>query len=150
MTDYKQIFDSFQEDFGLLIEAGFVAIQQLNEDDARKLFSAAKLLRPESVVPEIGMGYIHLNKMEQKEAMAIFEKVVVKEPDNCLAQMLYGVSMMMSKNTQNKGEALVNNMMTKTDDPTVLNFGKTALQWSDKDLKGSKAPFFEGATTTTS
>ncbi len=147
MTDYKKVFESFQEDFGLLIQAGFVAIQQLDEPGARKLFEAAKLLRPESSAPDIGFGYIHLNKMEHQKANEIFCEIVTKEPENHLAQVFYGMTMMMNEETQKDGEAVVSKAIAKTDDQAVVNLGKAALEWSSNDLKREKAPFFEGSSS---
>ncbi len=76
----------FQSDFALLIETGFIAVKQLDEIGAKRIFYAAQALRPESSAPRIGLGYIALNKLEIKEASQIFEKIVAEEPENYLAQ----------------------------------------------------------------
>ena len=55
--------EDFRHDFALLIEAGFVAVKQLDELSARRLFEAAQVLRPDSTAPQIGLGYIALNKL---------------------------------------------------------------------------------------
>ena len=132
-----------EEDFSLLIEAGFVATKQLNETDARACFEAAQVLSPNHTAPKIGLGYIALNKMEIKEACRIFEEVCKEEPDNYLAQTFLGMSYMLTKDKRTKGEKLVKEAKEKTDDPTVIELGETSLDWCEKDLKKSKAPFFE-------
>ena len=54
----------FKEDFSLLIEAGFVAVKQLDETSSIRIFQAAQALSPQSTAPQIGMGYIALNKLD--------------------------------------------------------------------------------------
>ena len=51
----------YLDDFILLVEAGFIAVNQADEDAATKLFHAAELLRPENVLSKIGFGYLHLH-----------------------------------------------------------------------------------------
>ena len=41
-----------------------------------------------------------------------------------------------------KGEKLINEAIEKTEDPTIKNLGKISLEWAEKDLKKSRAPFF--------
>ena len=68
--------DFFAEDFALFIEAGFIAVKQLDEIAARRLFKAAETLKPESSAPKLGLGYIELNKMRPQEASKIFETIL--------------------------------------------------------------------------
>lgn len=140
----QDVLEDFRHDFALLIEAGFVAVKQLDEISARRLFEAAQELRPDSTAPQIGLGYIALNKLEIKEASAIFEAVVKEEPDNYLAQAFLGICYLLVKTKRKKGEELISDATEKSDDPTVKNLCKLALEWADKDLKPreSKAPFF--------
>ncbi|MDP1835221.1 MAG: HrpB1 family type III secretion system apparatus protein [Chlamydiales bacterium] len=140
--------EDFQHDFALLIEAGFVAVKQLDEVSARRLFEAAQILRPESTAPQIGLGYIALNKLEVKEASAIFEEVMQREPDNYLAQAFLGIAYLLVKAKRKKGEELISEANEKSDDPTVKNLCSISLDWAEKDLKKkqeAKAPFFQEA-----
>ncbi|MBA3720901.1 MAG: SctF chaperone SctG [Parachlamydiaceae bacterium] len=133
----------FKEDFALLIEAGFVAVKQLDETSAARIFNAAQALSPLSSAPQIGLGYISLNKLEVKEATRIFESVVEKEPDNHLAQTFLGISYLLTKSKRKKGEKLIREMIEKSNDPTIKNLGTISLEWSEKDLsKKSLSPFF--------
>lgn len=132
----------FREDFPLLIEAGFIAVKQLDETSATRIFYAAQVLSPESTAPQIGLGYIALNKLELKTATKIFEEVTQKEPENYLAQTFLGMCFLLNKQKRKKGEKLIQEAMAKTTDPTIKNLGKTSLEWADKDLKKEKAPFF--------
>lgn len=146
MSDAKH--QSFKDDFSLLIEAGFVAVKQLDETSATRIFNAAQVINPASTAPQIGLGYIALNKLEVKEATKIFESVVAKEEDNYLAQTFLGICFLLSKPKRKKGEKMIQDVMAKTNDPTIRNLGETSLLWAEKDLKKEGAPFFvaqEGA-----
>lgn len=133
---------TFQEDFSLLIEAGFVAVKQLDEVSASRIFFAAQTMNPTSTAPRIGLGYIALNKLEIKEATKIFEGVVKDEPENYLAQTFLGMCFLLNKAQRKKGEQLINDAIKKTDDPTIKNLGEISLVWAEKDLKKEKSPFF--------
>lgn len=134
--------DEFASDFALFIEAGFVAVKQLDESSATRLFNAAQLLNPQSMIPKIGLGYIALNKLEMRTATQAFEEVVKAEPDNLLAQTFLGMCYLLNKAKRKQGEQLIQNAIEKTDDPTVKSLGALALEWSEKDLQKSKSPFF--------
>ena len=141
----KNNLASFKEDFSLMIEAGFVAVKQCDERSARQIFKAAQILSPKSVAPEIGLGYIALNKMQLKESDAIFEDVVKKEPNNLLASAFLGISYVLQKAKRKKGIELLENARDKSDEATVKNLAEITLKWIVKDLekKESKAPFFQ-------
>ena len=136
------LMQEFKNDFALLIEAGFIAVKQLDESSATRLFNAAQTLNPQSTAPKIGLGYIALNKLEMRTATQAFEEVVKIEPDNMLAQTFLGMCFLLNKAKRKQGEKLIQEAMVKTDDPTVKNLGAIALEWSEKDLQKSKSPFF--------
>jgi len=142
-TDQKVM--KFKEDFSLLIEAGFVAVKQLDAISSSRLFIAAQMISPEHIAPQIGLGYIALNQLNVKEATHIFEKVANKEPDNYLAQTFLGICYLLSKPKRKKGEKIIKDAMKQTDDPTIRNLGEISLEWAEKDLKKAKAPFFESS-----
>ncbi len=138
----------FQDDFALFIEAGFVAVKQLDETSATRIFNAAQLLNPESSAPKIGLGYIALNKLEVKEATRIFEGVTAQEPDNQLAQTFLGMCFLLTKPKRKKGEKIIREAMEKTTDETIKNLGSISLEWAEKDLSKNSAPFFASQTET--
>jgi len=138
----KQKIEDFKEDFPLLIEAGFIAVKQLDEISASRIFHAAQAINPNSTAPQIGLGYIALNKLEVKHATKIFEEVAQKEPENYLAQTFLGICFLLTKPKRKKGEKLIQEAMEKTNDPTIKNLGTISLQWAEKDLKDLKSPFF--------
>ena len=142
MTEEK--LQDFRQDFALFIEAGFVAVKQLDETSAKRLFHAAQVLDPESTAPQIGLGYVALNKLEVKEASEIFEKVRKQEPDNYLAQAFLGICYLLVKSKREEGEKLIDEAKKQSKDETVQNLCKISLDWAEKDLKkrDKKAPFF--------
>lgn len=135
-------FQEFKEDFPLLIEAGFIAVKQLDETSASRIFQAAQAISPNSTAPQIGLGFIALNKLEVKEATRIFEEVVKKEPENYLAQTFLGICFLLNKPKRKKGEKLIHEALEKTTDPTIRSLGEISLEWAEKDLKKESAPFF--------
>lgn len=132
----------FMDDFPLLIEAGFIAVKQLDEVNASRIFQAAQAISPESTAPQIGLGYIALNKLELKEAMKLFEGVVDKEPDNYLAQTFLGICLLLNKNRRAEGEKLIRTASENSGDPTVKALGSISLEWAEKDLSKKDSPFF--------
>lgn len=138
----KEKLQDFKEDFALLIEAGFVAVKQLDETSASRIFNAAQVMSPDSTAPQIGLGYIALNKLELKEATRTFEAVIKKEPDNYLAQTFLGICFLLNKPKRKKGEKLIQEAMAKSTDPTIRNLGATSLEWAKKDLEKKEVPFF--------
>ncbi|MBA2727051.1 MAG: SctF chaperone SctG [Parachlamydiaceae bacterium] len=138
----EALLSEFIDDFPLLIEAGFVAVKQLDEVNATRLFNAAQAISPQSTAPQIGLGYIALNKLELKEAMRIFEGVIKAEPENYLAQTFFGICLLLTKTRREEGEKLIQEATAKTNDPTVKSLGAISLEWADKDLSKKGPPFF--------
>ncbi|MBS4168165.1 SctF chaperone SctG [Parachlamydia sp. AcF125] len=139
--DKKKLHD-FLDDFPLLIEAGFLAVKQLDEISATRIFHAAEAISPGHTAPQIGLGYIALNKLEVKEATRIFEGVIQQEPENYLAQTFLGICFLMTKPKRKKGEKLIREVVDKATDPTIKNLGEISLEWAEKDLNKKKSPFF--------
>jgi len=137
----NNVIDILKTDLSLLIEAGFVAVKQLDEISATRIFKAAQIISPKSTAPLVGLGYIALNKLESKKATEIFEEVMIKEPDNYLAQTFLGICFLLSKQKRKKGEKLILEAIEKSDNPTIINLGKISLEWVKKDLTKKEAPF---------
>ena len=137
----EELLKSFKEDFPLLIESGFIAVKQLDEISATRIFYAAQAISPGHTAPQIGLGFIALNKLEIKEATRIFEAVVEKEPENHLARAFLGMCFLLTKTKRKKGEKLIEETMELTDDETIVNLCKISLEWAEKDLKKLSSPF---------
>ncbi len=145
---------SFAEDFSTFIEAGFIAVKQGNEQNAKHLFHAAQVLRPEHSAPVLGFGYIALKSLNLDMARHLFSSVLKKEPDNALAKVLLGFSYLSAKfvdlaqNQKNNygtfvklgdvnelaktGEALINEALASSKEASVHSLGKSALELSKK------------------
>jgi len=131
----KSLLDNFKEDFALFIEAGFIAVKQLDELAARRLFKTAELLNPDNLASQLGLGYVALNKLQVAEATKIFDSILKKDPNHHLARALLGICYLLTKNKRKKGEQLIEEAKTKSDDPTIHNLAEVCMDWANKDLK---------------
>jgi predicted Zn-dependent protease len=134
----ESLLDDFREDFTLLIEAGFVAVKQLDEIAARRLFKAAELLNPDNPASQLGLGYVALNKLQVNEAAKLFEGILKKDPEHYLAQALLGICYLMSKTKRKKGEKMILEAKEKSDDPTIKNLADVCMEWANSDLKAKE------------
>ena len=130
----------YQEDWLLFTEAGFIAVNQADEDTAVKLFKAGELLNPDNVLPQIGFGYLHLHKLELKQAVHIFEKVVEKEPHNDMAKAFLGLCMGLMPNMGGKSEKILEKTAHSADDPLIKNLAETSLEFIEKYVKKTPGP----------
>ena len=129
----------YKEDWILFLESGFIAVNQMDEDAAVKLFKAAELLNPESTLPKVGMGYLHLHKLELKQACKAFEEVLEKEPKNEMAKTFLGICMSLSPASLDKGEKILEQTQ-KSHDPMIKNLSGTAIDFAEKFMKKSPTP----------
>jgi len=136
----------FVEDYALLIEAGFVAVKQLDEIAARRLFKAAELLSPNNPASQLGLGYIALNKLQVSEAMKIFEEILQKDPKHHLSQALLGVCCLLTKNQRKRGEKLIREAREESNDPTIRALSDVCLEWAATDLQSKGSLFSMMAT----
>lgn len=141
-----------KEDFGLLVEAGFIAVKQGNRNAARKLFEAAYQLEPTRSASKLGFGYIALNELQLAMARKVFESVLSEEPQNSLAKVLLGFAYLMERfqvvagkkkdsakasvestnEASQKGEALIKEALSESSEAGVQNLGKSALELAAK------------------
>lgn len=128
------------ENFILFCEAGFVAVNQMDEDSARKLFQASLLLKPENTLPKVGMGYMHLCKLELEQASSTFEGVLKVEPENEMAKTFLGISRALTPNKTALGEKILTEAATSTQDPDIKNLAGTALDFVEKFVKKAPSP----------
>ena len=133
----------FKEDWLLFTESGFIASNQADEDSATKLFKAGELLNPESSLPHIGFGYLHLHKLELKQAVKAFEQVLEKEPHNDMAKAFLGLCLGMMPNMANKGEQILEET-TKSKEPGIRQLSETAIDFVERFVKKSPGPAGKG------
>jgi lipopolysaccharide biosynthesis regulator YciM len=130
----------YKDDFVLLLESGFIAASQTDEDAATKLFRAAQILQPENVMPKVGYGYIHLLKLELNQACKKFEEVLKSDPHNEMARAMLGLSTSLTVKEADKGEKILKEAMKNTNDPSVKNMASTAIDFVEKYVKKQPTP----------
>jgi hypothetical protein len=130
----------YKTDWILFLEAGFIAVNQADEDAAVKLFKAAEMLNPESPMPKIGFGYLYLHKLELKQACKMFEEVLEKEPNNEMAKTFLGISMTFNPSMLAKGEKILEQQAQKARDPLIKRLSETAIDFADKFIKKGGSP----------
>lgn len=126
MYEYNEkIVNEFRSDVPLLTEAGFIAMQQVDEMSALNCFCAAMIANPHEPLPMLGVGMVHLFKLELDEANKIFDTVLAKYPDNETAKALKGISGMFSLNEESMkdSEKVLKDLMKHTKDPLVKQLG---------------------------
>jgi hypothetical protein len=149
--------EKFTDEFANFIEGGFIAIKQGDEDAANKLFLAAHTLKPEHTAPLLGLGHVHLNKMELGKASAKFEEVLKKEPQNAVARILLGFCFLLPKlGIKRKktipmqpeemdrlaigGKAMIEEGLKTATDPEIVKLGKSALELLSKVATYRESP----------
>ncbi|NNM43411.1 MAG: SctF chaperone SctG [Chlamydiae bacterium] len=130
----------YKDNFLLLVEAGFIATNMADEDTASKLFKASALLSPENSLPKIGVGYMHLLKLELKQASKVFEDVLSKDPTDDMARTFLGLSLALSPTDIAKGEKYLAESAAKSKDPIVKNLAVNALDFVEKFVKKGPTP----------
>jgi tetratricopeptide (TPR) repeat protein len=131
-TDYK-------DDWLLLLEAGFIAVNLADEDSALKLFKAAEMFKPDHPLPKVGFGYLHLHKLELKQAGKMFEDALALDPKNEMAKALLGLSMSLAPTTLEKGEKILEETL-KSHDPMIKTLSDSAIDFIERFLKKAPSP----------
>lgn len=134
--DLKQ----YKEHFILMVEAGFIAVNQADEDSASKLFKASEMLDPQNLLPKIGMGYMHMCKLELKQACKIFDDVLAKDPNNEMAKTFLGISLSLNPQEVAKGEKILEESAQKAKDPNIKTLATSAIDFVEKFVKKSPTP----------
>lgn len=125
----------YDEDFFLFLEAGFIAINQADEDAAVKMFNACELLRPDNSLVQVGIGYLHLHKLELKNAIKCFEEVLAKEPDNEMAKTFLGIAFSLTPDQVTQGEKILEEAAKDSSDSDVKKVANTTLDFVEHFVK---------------
>jgi hypothetical protein len=134
------VLQDYKNDFILMIESGFIAVNQSDEDAALKLFNTAALLDPTNSLAKLGVGYIHLCRLELPQATDVFAEIVKKEPTNDMAKTLLGLSQSLNPKEVAKGEKTLEESARNARDPFVKNAAVTALDFVDRFIKTVPPP----------
>lgn len=130
---------TYDPDFTLFLECGFIAVNQADEPSARSLFHACEILRPENYIAKIGWGYMHLLKLELKEAIKNFEEVLKKEPGNEMARAFMGLAQCLTPDGVTKGEKMLHES-ERSHDKEVKKMSQTAIEFVEKFVKKEPSP----------
>ena len=131
--------NKYKTDLILFLEGGFIAVNQMDEESARKLFAAAALVDPENSMPTVGIGYIHLQKLELTKAITHFEKVIKDEPENEMAKTFLGICFSLAPNKENEGEKILKQTI-KSNDPLIKRLSHDSLEFVEKFVKKALPP----------
>lgn len=129
----------YEEDYLLMTEAGFIAVNQADEDAATKLFNAADLLNPKSTLATVGKGYLHLHKLELDDAVKMFDKVLKEEPHNEMAKAFKGLALSLNPKDIEKGEKILEES-AKTSDSGIKKLADSAIAFVEKFVKTTPGP----------
>ncbi len=131
---------NYKDDFILLAEAGFIAINQMDEQSALKLFKASETLNPDNLLPKIGVGYMHLCKLELKQAAKSFQDILDNDPDNEMAKTFLGLSLSLYPSEVAHGERVLEESIKTSKDPAIKDLAKNSLEFVEKFVKKSPSP----------
>jgi hypothetical protein len=130
----------YQEDLTTLVEAGFIAVNQSDEDSALKIFKAVEVLQPDHFMPKLGRGYLHLCKLELKQAAKIFSDVLEKEPENEVAKAFLGLCLSLNPKEADKGTEILKAAGSETKNPMLKNLTSQAISFVEKFVKKEPTP----------
>ncbi|MBN1914482.1 MAG: hypothetical protein JW769_01165 [Parachlamydiales bacterium] len=133
------VLHQYSDDYILFVECGFIAVNQADEDSAKKLFKAAILLQPDNFLPLVGLGYLHLHKLELGDSISYFEKALKKDPNNEMAKTLLGIATSMTIDKVHKGEKMLVETQNSTE-KEIKKLSTTALDFIDKFIKKEPSP----------
>ncbi len=133
--DKQKKLQEYNNDYFLFLEAGFVAVNQCDEDSALKLFMAAQILRPDNVFPKIGYGYMHMCKLELKQAEEMFNAVLRSDPRNELALSFLGITKSFMPNKSAEGEKILAELGKITGDEDMKKLVNTSQDFIETHIK---------------
>jgi tetratricopeptide (TPR) repeat protein len=134
----------YNEDLALFVEAGMVAIKQGDEESARKLFNAVKIVDADNENVDMGFGLIALHKMDLSVARKHFEKLAKGPTKHWRAQAFLSLAHVLSIMKDESGEAKLKSLQTayalaqevieKCEDDTIKQLAQSVLDW-EKEMQ---------------
>ncbi len=136
----KQSLKNFQDHFLLFCESGFIAVNQADEDSAVKMFRAAQTINKENLLPKVGLGYLHMMKLELKQASEHFKEVLHKDPSHETAKTFLAFCYTLSTSKVSEGEKMLADLSAVTKDPMIKNLNESILNFVDNFVKKDPSP----------
>lgn len=130
----------YHEDYFLFLEAAFVSINQADEDSAVKLLKTCETLQPDNPLIKIGFGYLHLHKLELKQACSYFEEVLAANPNQEMAKVFLGIALSLTPDQTAKGEKLLTTSIMESHDAQIKKVANTTLDFVDQFVKTNSGP----------
>ncbi|OGN63054.1 MAG: hypothetical protein A3F09_01520 [Chlamydiae bacterium RIFCSPHIGHO2_12_FULL_49_11] len=136
MSNLKQ----YEDDFWNFIEAGFVATNHMDGDSAEKLFMAAHKLKPEHTFPTIGFGYMQLCRLQAKDAVASFQRVLDKEPENEMAKALLAIAKSFTLLEMDNADKMLEELSRFSEDKDIKKLAEIGSNFLNQHLKAQPGP----------
>ena len=137
----NQTLSSCDKDYFLFLEAGFVAVNNTDEDSALKLFMATQILRPDNYFYKIGYGYMHMCKLELKQAEEMFASVLKKDPNNEMAHSFLAICKSLMPGKVSEGEKMLSEIAKGSSDSDIKELVNRSRDFIDNFVKkGTSSP----------
>jgi tetratricopeptide (TPR) repeat protein len=94
---FKKSIDSAPNDEVLAYNVGEIYFSNQNPDEALKYFDLAAQIKPDWPDPYLRMGYVYMNKGDNANAIAKFEKFLSLEPDSERAAQVKNILNLIKK-----------------------------------------------------
>lgn len=133
------MFQKYQKDFALLLESGFIAINQTDADSAKKIFAACNVLKPNNAFGDIGFAFLYLHLLDLSKALTYCQNALKKDSKNEMANTIMGICKAMTLKQSPEGEKILIEM-AKSDNTFVKKSADIALQFIDKFIKKAPSP----------
>ncbi len=136
MANWKE---KYKEDYILMVEAGYIAVNQADEDSAFKLFRAAEQLNTTDQLAKMGIGYLYLHMLDLKNACKVYEEVLEKDPSNEMAKAMLGIALSLDPNMTSKAEKVLHEAH-HSKNQAIQTLSDTALDFVNKFIKKAPSP----------
>ncbi|MBN4067003.1 hypothetical protein JYU14_02860 [Simkania negevensis] len=154
-----QRFASYDEDFKLFVETGYIAVNQGDEEAALHLFAAADALRSNSFESRMGYAFIAVQKMELARAMKIYNTLLEEDANNNMAKAFLGLTLFLSvfihKKLDNdlsksgvlpvemekRAFELLNEALKNDEDEAAKGLARSTLEWFEQERSVEGGPF---------
>jgi hydroxymethylpyrimidine pyrophosphatase-like HAD family hydrolase len=130
--------EKYKDHFILFIEAGFIAVNQMDEASALRLFHAAKLINPHALINDLGMGYFHLCRLEITKCLEHLDRILKQEPHNEIALAFKAMALTMSTDKVKEGHKLLEELK-RSHNKDVEQFSHQGLEFIEKYVKKTTA-----------